>query len=397
MPGPLDGLFVLDLTWALAGPYASMILGDLGARVIKVEKPGEGDPSRVFGPFVNGVSSYFASISRGKKSVAIDFKTSAGRELIKKLAAKADVLVENFRPGSLEKLGLDYPSIREVNPKIIYASCSGFGSSGRYRDKASMDIIVQGMAGTMSITGEPGQAPARVGFSVGDIGAGLYLTIGILTALYQRQLSGQGQCLETCLLDTQLALLENAAARFLLTGENPEPMGSRHPLITPFQAFKTKDGYMVLALATQKHWQLFWEKVGQAELAKEERFVDNDARCKHHAELEAIINNLTCTRTTKEWVAELEEAGLPCAPVNTMADILTDPHVTERGIVAEVKDKRAGVLRLINNPLRFSRTPARLKDGIPALGEHTEEVLKDILGLSNMEIEHLAKTGAIAK
>ncbi len=397
MPGPLDGLFVLDLTWALAGPYASMILGDLGARVIKVEKPGEGDPSRVFGPFVNGVSSYFASISRGKKSVAIDFKTAAGRELIKKLAAKADVLVENFRPGSLEKLGLDYPSIREVNPKIIYASCSGFGSSGRYRDKASMDVIVQGMAGAMSITGEPGRAPARVGFSVGDIGAGLYLAIGILTALYQRQLSGQGQCLETCLLDTQLALLENAAARFLLAGENPEPMGSRHPVITPFQAFKTKDGYMVLALATQKHWQLFWEKVGQAELAKEERFVDNDARCKHHAELEAIINNLTCTRTTKEWLAELEEAGLPCGPVNTMADILTDPHVTERGIVAEVKDKRAGTLRLINNPLRFSRTPARLKDGIPALGEHTEEVLKEILGLSNMEIEHLAKTGAIAK
>lgn len=395
MAGPLANLFVLDLTWALAGPYATMIMGDLGAKVIKVEKPGEGDPSRVFGPFVNGVSSYFASISRGKKSVAIDFKTPAGQALIRKLAAKADVLVENFRPGSLDKLGLDYASIKKVNPRIIYASCSGFGSSGRYRDKLSMDVIVQGMAGTMSITGEPGRSPARVGFSVGDIGAGIYLTIGILSALYQRELSGQGQYVETCLLDSQLALLENAAARFLLAGENPQPMGSRHPVITPFQAFKTKDGYMVLALATQRHWQLFWEKVGRPEIAKDERFVDNAGRCKNQAELEAIINDLTSTRTTKEWVAELEQAGLPCGPVNTMADILTDPHIAERGIVAEIKDKQAGTFRLINNPLRFSRTPGQLKDGIPALGEHTEEVLKYILGLSQEEINELRKAGAI--
>lgn len=395
MAPPLSGLFVLDLSWALAGPYATMILCDLGAEIIKVEKPGEGDPSRVFGPFVNGVSSYFASISRGKKSIAVDFKAEEGREIIRRLAAKADVLVENFRPGTLDKVGLDYEAIKRINPQIIYASCSGFGSSGPYKNKAAMDVIIQGMAGTMSITGEPGRPPVRVGFSIGDIGAGLFLAIGIMTALYERSQSGQGQYLETSLLDAQLALLENASARLLLTGENPQPVGSRHPLITPFQAFETKDGYMVLGLATQKHWHTFLEKVGRTELAENKRFIDNEARCQNHAALEPIINSITKTKSTKEWLKELEEMGLPCGPVNKMGQILTDPHVQQRGMVVEVQDKQAGTLRLINNPLIFSRTGAQVKDGIPALGEHTEEVLQRVLGLCEEDLDKLRKCGAI--
>src|SRR4030042_1078369 len=314
MSGPLEGIKVLDLSWVWAGPFASMILCDLGAEVVKVERPDGGDVARGAAPLKDGVSYYFFSINRGKKSITVDLKSERGRELFLRLAKEVDVLLENFVPGTMAKLGLSYEVVREHNPALVYAACSGFGQHGPYAIKPALDIIVQGMGGMMSITGEPGGSPVRPGTSLGDITAGLFTTIGILAALQERNKSGLGQMVDISMLDCQVAVLENALARYFATGEVPGPLGTRHPSATPFQAFPTKDGHIVLALSwgLEDQWALFCAKIDRVDLIDDERFETGPLRTQHPSELEPILIEALRTKTTAEWIREFEEIDMPC-------------------------------------------------------------------------------------
>lgn len=395
MSGPLQNIRVLDMTWALAGPFCTMLLADLGAEVIKVENPEGGDPSRKNFPFIDGVSSYFLSINRGKKSITVNLQHPKGKEIILSLAPKCDVLVENFRPGVMDRLGLGYAAIASANPKIIYASCSGFGQTSPYAHRPAYDVIVQGMGGTLSITGEEGGQPVRVGFSIGDLGGGIFTAIGILSALHEREKSGQGQRIDVSMLDCQLAFLENAFARFFATGEVPQRIGTRHPVLTPFQAFPTKDGYIVVAVARQDWWEKFCQLLNLPELLTDERFQNNLARTKNHKALEKILIPLMQTRTTAEWVAEMEKLDIACGPVNTIPQIANDPHTAAREMIAQVHHPKAGGLKVINSPIKLSRTPVKLEKASPELGEHTEEILTSLLALSKERIRELKAEKAI--
>jgi len=395
MAGPLEGVVVLDMTWALAGPYCTMILSDLGAEVIKVENPDGGDSSRESFPFIKGVSSYFLSVNRGKKSITINLQHPQGKEIIFALAKKADILVENFRPGVMNRLGLGYDALRQVNPKLIYASCSGFGQTSPYARRPAYDVIVQGMGGTLSITGEAGGPPVRVGFSIGDIGGGIFTALGILGALHECQRSGQGQMLDVAMLDGQIALAENAMTRFLAVGEVPQRIGTRHPLRTPFQAFPTEDGYMVLAAGQERFWVKFCEVINRQDLLTDERFKDNPSRTKNHAQLEAILNEITRTKKTAEWVALMEKSDIPCGPVNSIDQVARDPHTAAREMIIAVEHSKAGSLKVVNSPMKLSRTPVKIEKASPELGEHTEEVLQNLLGYSQEEIKNLRSLQAI--
>ncbi|MGQ9693833.1 MAG: CaiB/BaiF CoA transferase family protein [Thermodesulfobacteriota bacterium] len=389
MPGPLQDIRVLDMTWALAGPFCTMLLADLGAEVIKVENPAGGDPSRKNFPFIDGVSSYFLSINRGKKSITVNLQHPRGKEIILSLAQKCDVLVENFRPGVMDRLGLGYAAIASANPQIIYASCSGFGQTSPYAHRPAYDIIVQGMGGTLSITGEEGGGPVRVGFSIGDLGGGLFTAIGILSALHEREKSGRGQRIDVSMLDCQIALLENAFARFFATGEVPQRIGTRHPVLTPFQAFPTKDGYIVVAVARQDWWEKFCHLLNLPELIIDERFQNNLARTKNHKALEEILTPIMQTRTTAEWVVEMEKLDIACGPVNTIPQIANDPHTAAREMITQVHHPQAGTLKVVNSPIKLSRTPVKLEKASPELGEHTEKILTGLLGLSSAEFFQL--------
>lgn len=395
MPGPLQDIRVLDMTWALAGPFCTMLLADLGAEVIKVENPEGGDPSRKNFPFIAGVSSYFLSINRGKKSITVNLQHPQGKEIIFSLVKKCDVLVENFRPGVMERLGFGYKALQALNPQIIYASCSGFGQTSPYAHRPAYDVIVQGMGGTLSITGEEGGPPVRVGFSIGDIGGGIFTALGVLSALHEREKSGQGQRIDVSMLDCQIALLENAFARFFATGEVPQRIGTRHPVLTPFQAFPTKDGYIVVAVARQDWWEKFCHLLGLAELIQDERFKTNADRTKNHRALEEILIPVIRTRPTAEWVAEMEKLDIACGPVNTIPEIANDPHTAIREMITSVQHSKAGMLKVINSPIKLSRTPVRLEKASPELGEHTEEILTRLLGLSKEEISKLRADKAI--
>jgi CoA:oxalate CoA-transferase len=395
MAGPLEKVRVLDMTWALAGPYCSMLLADLGAEVIKVENPEGGDPSRKNFPFVKEVSSYFLSVNRGKKSVTVNLQHSRGKEIVLSLAKKSDVLVENFRPGVMDRLGLGYAAMREVNPKIIYAACSGFGRTSPYAHRPAYDVIVQGMGGTLSITGEEGGPPVRVGFSIGDIGGGVFTALGILSALHERERSGQGQMVDVAMLDCQMAFLENAFTRFFATGEVPKRIGTRHPVQTPFQALPTKDGYIVVAVARQDWWEKFCQIINRLDLISDERFKTNPARTKNHKDLEEILTAITRTRNTAEWVADMEKADIACGPVNTVPQVAGDPHTLAREMITQVEHAQAGMLRVVNSPIKLSRTPVKLERASPVLGEHTEEVFMNLLGLSQADIAKLREEKAI--
>lgn len=395
MSGPLQDIRVLDMTWALAGPFCTMLLADLGAEVIKVENPEGGDPSRKNFPFIDGVSSYFLSINRGKKSITVNLQHPKGKEIILSLAQKCDVLVENFRPGVMDRLGLGYAAIASANPKIIYASCSGFGQTSPYAHRPAYDVIVQGMGGTLSITGEEGGPPVRVGFSIGDLGGGIFTAIGILSALHEREKSGRGQRIDVSMLDCQLAFLENAFARFFATGEVPQRIGTRHPVLTPFQAFPTKDGYVVVAVARQDWWEKFCQLLNLPELITDERFQNNLARTKNHKALEKILIPVMQTRTTAEWVTEMEKLDIACGPVNTIPQIANDPHTAAREMITEVHHPKLGMLKVVNSPIKLSRTPVKLEKASPELGEHTEEILISLLGLSEKQIEELRSEKAI--
>ncbi len=389
MPGPLQDIRVLDMTWALAGPFCTMLLADLGAEVIKVENPQGGDPSRKNFPFINGISSYFLSINRGKKSITVNLQHPKGQEIILSLAKKCDILVENFRPGVMDRLGLGYAAIAKVNPKIIYASCSGFGQTSPYAHRPAYDVIVQGMGGTLSITGEEGGPPVRVGFSIGDLGGGIFTALGILAALHERERSGQGQWIDVAMLDCQLAFLENAFARFLATGEVPQRIGTRHPVLTPFQAFPTQDGYLVVAVARQDWWEKFCHLLNLPELLNDERFKTNIDRTKNHKALEEILTPIIKSRPTAEWVAEMEKLDIACGPVNTIPQIANDPHTAAREMITQVYHPKVGMLKVVNSPIKLSRTPVKLEKASPELGEHTEEILTGLLGFSPAEIANL--------
>jgi len=397
MAGPLAGIRILDLSWVLAGPFATMVLSDLGAEVIKLERPESGDLARRTGPFIDDESAYFMSLNRGKKSLTIDLKTAKGKQVFLKLVKNVDVIVENFVPGTMKRLGLDYEVVRKRNPRIIYTSISGFGQTGPYAQQRALDIIIQAMGGMMSITGEPDGPPIRPGASLGDMTAGLFTTIGILTAIFEREKSGQGQMLDIGMLDCQLAILENAFTRFFATGKIPERTGTRHPTYTPFQAFESEDGYIVIAMVggVRNQWPLFCAVIGRLDLMDDERFESGESRTQYYSELEPILSEVMKTKTTVQWIEELSEVGIPCGPINNIEQVANHPQVLARDMIKEISHPRLGKLKLINSPIKLSRTPGGIEGISPDLGQDTEQVLNDLLGMSEKEINQLKKSRAI--
>lgn len=395
MAGPLEGIRVLDLTRILAGPYATMILRDLGAEVIKIEQPGTGDEARDFGPFKNDFSLYFMSVNRGKKSVTLNLKSPRGKELFLELVKGSDILVENFRPGTMEKLGLDYESLKKHHPSLLYAACSGFGQTGPYAMRGAYDMIIQGMGGIISITGEPDRPPVRVGTSIGDITSALFTTIGILSALRHRDQTGEGQLIDVGMLDCQVAILENAMVRYFSTGDIPRPLGRRHPAITPFEVFESADGYVVIAIGNNELWRKFCEHVDRPELIDDERFHTNALRTENHESLFPILAEIMCRRTTDAWVEALEAIGVPCGPVNTVDKVANDPQVLERDMIAEVEHGTTGTVQIPGIPIKLSETPGQIDAPAPNLGEHTSEVLTDLLKLTAEEVNQLKQDGVL--
>ena len=395
MAGPLKGIRVLDLTRILAGPYAAMILRDLGAEVIKIEQPVVGDEARGIGPFKNDFSLYFMSINRGKKSLTLNLKSQSGKEIFVDLVKQSDVLVENFRPGAMKRLGLDYETLKKHRPSLLYAACSGFGQTGPYAGRGAYDMIIQGMGGIISITGEPDRPPVRVGTSISDLTAALFTAIGILSALRHRDQTGEGQLIDVGMLDCQVAILENALVRYLSTGEVPQPLGRRHPTITPFEAFESADGYVVIAMGNNVLWKKFCDHVNQPELVDDERFCTNALRTEHHDELFPILAEIMRQRSTDQWVTALEEIGVPCGPVNTVDKVATDPQVLAREMIVEVEHEVTGTVGIPGIPIKLSETPGRVDAPAPNLGEHTEEILTSLLGLGSDEVDRLKQQGVV--
>lgn len=393
MKQALEGIKVLDLTRVLAGPYATMIMADMGAEVIKIEAPKTGDDSRSFGPYINNESAYFMSLNRNKKSMTLNLKKDSAKKLFLDMVKKADVVVENYRPGTMEKLGLGYEELKIINPKIIYAAASGFGHSGPYSKRAAYDAVVQAMGGIMSITGEVGGMPTRVGPSIGDITAGLFTAIGVLAALNYRNETGVGQKVDVAMLDCQLAILENAIARYVVSGEIPKPAGNRHTSITPFEPFQTSDGEIMIAAGNDALFQKMCIAMDKEEWLDEDRFKTNPLRTKHVDELKNLIEEITKTKKTEDWQNILDEAGVPNGPINTIDKVLEDPQVKSREMIVNVNHPVAGDLKMAGVPIKMSETQGRIVSPAPLLGQHTYEVIKDILGYSDEQIKELENQG----
>lgn len=355
---PLDGITVVDLTRVLSGPYCTMMLADLGARVIKIEHPDGGDDSRQVGPFVDGESAYFASINRNKESIALDLKRAEDRAVLDRMLVGADVLVENFRAGVMDRLGYTWDALHARHPRLVYASISGFGQTGPYRNRPAYDMVVQAMGGLMSVTGEAGGNPARVGVSIGDIGAGLYATIGIQAALLKRAHTGLGERVDISMLDCQVALLENPIARYSATGSVPKPLGTRHPSITPFDMFATQDGFIVIAVGNDALFARLCEALGRVDWARDERFATVPARNTHHEALKQCLEARLADGTTAHWEAILEAAGVPHGPLNGVPQIVDDAHVAARGMLLEVGIGAGRTLRVAGNPVKVGASPA---------------------------------------
>ena len=352
--GPLSGITIIDLSRILAGPYCTLLLAELGARVIKVEPPGQGDDARQYGPFKNGKSAYFISVNRGKESIALDLKSPAGREIFDRLLDKADALVENFRPGTMEKLGYGWESLHQRYPRLVYAAASGFGHSGPYSHYPAYDMVVQGLGGIMSITGHPGMPLTRVGTSVGDLAGGLYTAVALNAALLHRERTGEATKVDVALFDCQLALLENAIMRYTTTGEIPGPMGARHPSITPFEAFATGDGHLIIAAGNDGLFVKLADALDRADLAENPLFKTNALRNEHQEMLRAEIEGVLRSEGTDHWIAVLEAAGVPCGPVNNIAQALAHPQTAARNMLISVDDPVTGPLELAGNPMKLS-------------------------------------------
>ncbi|MEJ5300122.1 MAG: CaiB/BaiF CoA-transferase family protein [Thermodesulforhabdaceae bacterium] len=392
----LEGIRVLDLSRVLAGPYCTMMLGDLGADVIKVERPGEGDETREWGPpDAAGESAYYLCVNRNKRDITVDLKTPEGREIIKKLAARSDILVENYKVGTLARLGLGYEDIRKINPGIIYCSITGFGQYGPYKDRPGYDFIIQGMGGIMSITGDPDGPPMKVGVAIVDITAGLFACSSILAALYHREKTGVGQYIDISLLDAVVAWLANVGSNYLISGELPKRYGNAHPNIVPYEPFQAKDGvWIALGVGNDRQWREFCRLAGLEHLAEDPRFATNPQRVIHRKELIPIIAEKMRERTSDEWLDELDKLKIPCGPINTLDRVFADPQVNARGMVVEVPHPKAGKVKLVASPMKLSLTPCTVERHPPLLGEHTEEVLQE-LGYSYEEIKALREKGVI--
>lgn len=392
---PLENLVVIDLTRILSGPFCTMILADFGARVIKIEEPTSGDESRLLGPYVNNTSAYFMSVNRGKQSVTLNLKIQEGRAILKEMIKKADVLVENYRPGTMDKWGLGYEDVRSLNPGLIYASVSGFGHSGPYMKLPAYDIVVQGMSGIMSITGQRDGVPTRVGTSVGDIVPGLFTTVGIMMALYHRSFTGEGQRLDVAMFDSLVAILENAIARYQVQKEVPGPIGNRHPAITPFDSFSTKDGYIIVAAGNPKLFEQLCALLGITELLTDERFSEYANRHQHEKELKPILDQAFSRYTQAEALAMLGKAGIPSAPINTVDRVMKDPQIKAREMIVEIEHPIAGMLKLAGIPIKMSLTPGAVERPAPILGQHTDKILKEFLGKTQEQIDELRRMNVI--
>jgi len=393
---PLFNIKILDLTRVLAGPFCTMILSDLGAEIIKVEMPGIGDDARHFGPFKNGQSLYFVSVNREKKSISLNLKNKRGKEIFLQLVEKIDVIIENYRPGTMEKLGLGYETLKNINPGLIYAASSGFGHSGPDSTKAAYYILGQAMGGIMSITGWPQTPPTRVGVSLGDITASLYTAIGILAALNQRSATGIGQKVDVAMLDCQVSILENAIARYQVDHKSPEPIGNRHPTIAPFQAYKAKDGYFVIGVGNDALWLKLCEAIGRIDLANNEKFKTNQLRTQYLEELNVELGKAIADKTAAEWLEIIDRAGVPCGPINTIDKVMENRQIKARNMIVEVTDRKAGVIKIAGNPIKMDcieEKPDRIH--APEIGEHNLEIYSGMLGLSTDEINKLKDEGVI--
>ncbi|OEC37044.1 CoA-transferase [Pseudomonas sp. 1D4] len=407
MAGALSHIRVLDLSRVLAGPWSGQILADLGADVIKVERPGSGDDTRAWGPPYlkdadgrdTSEAAYFLSANRNKQSVTIDFTQTEGQELVRRLAAESDILIENFKVGGLAAYGLDYESLKAINPRLIYCSITGFGQFGPYAKRAGYDFMIQGLGGLMSLTGrsdqEEGAGPVKVGVALTDILTGLYSSVAILAALTARETTGRGQHIDMALLDVQVACLANQAMNYLTTGVPPRRLGNAHPNIVPYQDFPTADGDFILTVGNDGQFRKFCEVAGHPEWADDPRFASNKARVANRAELIPLIRQATVFKTTTEWVAALEAVGVPCGPINDLAAVFEDPQVLARGLKVELPHALAGAVAQVASPLRLSDTPVEYRMAPPRLGEHTASVLERVLGLSAEAIERLRQEGVV--
>jgi crotonobetainyl-CoA:carnitine CoA-transferase CaiB-like acyl-CoA transferase len=394
MSGPLEGLFVLDLSRTLAGPFCTMNLGDMGADVVKVEEPTRGDETRQWSPYWDGQSCFYLSVNRNKRNIAVNLKHPEGAAVVKKLAAKADVMIESFRTGTTEKMGLGYDDIRAMNPRVIYCSISGFGRTGPLRQKGGYDLMVQAYSGLMSTTGEPDRTPLRIGFSLVDITCGWVAYGGIMTALYQREKTGKGQYVEASLLEGMVSAASYHIVNYLGTGHVPGPMGQGHPSLAPYQMFPSKDGRVMLGAANDGLWNKFCEVTGRTDLSDDPRFKTNLDRVKHRSELIPILEALFQTQTTDEWVALLEAAGIPNSPVNNIADLVHDPQIAHRNMLVDVPHPTVPGLRAPATPMKLSDGPSSVRRHPPENGEHTEEILLE-LGYSKADIADLETAGAV--
>jgi len=406
MAGALSHIRVLDLSRILAGPWAGQILADLGADVIKVERPGPGDDTRGWGPpwikddqgQDTSVAAYYLCANRNKRSITVDITQPEGQDIVRRLAAQSDVVLENFKLGGLKQYGLDYDSLKAVNPRLVYCSITGFGQDGPYAPRAGYDFLIQGLGGLMSITGrpdgEPGAGPMKVGVALTDILTGLYATNAVLAALAWREKSGEGQYIDMALLDVQVACLANQAMNYLATGSNPRRMGNAHPSIVPYQDFPTADGHMILAIGNDGQFARFCEVAGRPELAADARFATNRARVENRAELIPLLNEITATRTTTEWIAQLEARAVPCGPINGLAEVFADPQVQARGLAVKMPHPEAGEVPLVASPIRLSKTPVEYRRAPPLVGEHTDEILAD-LGVDAAGIAGLRERGVV--
>lgn len=407
MPGPLQGVRVLDLTRVLAGPWAAQNLADLGAEVIKLERPKKGDDSRAFGPpwlknaqgRDTSESAYFACANRGKKSLTLDLAHPRGQAIARELAAKCDVLLENFKFGDLDRYGLGYSQLREVNPGLIYCSVTGFGHTGPWRERPGYDFMIQGMGGLMSITGErddrPGGGPQKAGIPIADLITGMYASIAVCAALAHRANTGVGQHLDLALFDSLVAVLANQGGNYLATGKPPGRLGNDHPNIAPYQVFRTADGSLILACGNDNLFRKFCEVAGCLALADDSRFASNGKRVENRLELTRLLNEVFLKRPTKEWIARLEAAGVPCGPINDLSQVFSEPQALARGLRMELPHPSAGKVSLVRSPMRFSETPVEHGVPPPTLGQHTDEVLRDVLKKDASDIARLRSEGIV--
>lgn len=395
MQKPLSGLRVVDLSRFIAGPYCTMKLGDMGAEVIKVETPGRGDDSRALGPpFLEGESAYYLSFNRNKKSITLNTREEKGKEILRRMIADADIFVENFRIGVTEKMGITYEDVKKIKEDIIYCSVTGYGHNSPYREKPSFDVMIQGEAGLMSITGFPDGPPQRVGVAIADILGGFHAVEGILLALLVRNNTGKGQFVDVSLMDSIISILTYQAGNYLATGDAPQRVGNRHPMITPYESFETSDGYVIFAVGNQRLWETFVKALDREDLNEDPRFADMKSRNQHPAELKEILEKITREKTTEEWVQVMESAGVPCGRIRTIDQVLSDPHVDIREMVVEKEHPKAGMIKLTGVPTKLSLTPGEVSSPPPTLGQHTEEILKSI-GFSETNIEEFQKNGIV--